>query len=36
MSKVNIKLLIAAAAATSLLLTVPALTLPAFADSQAA
>jgi FecR protein len=35
MSKVNIKLLIAAAAATSLLLTVPALTLPAFADSQA-
>jgi hypothetical protein len=35
MSKVRIKLLIAAAAATSLLLTVPALTLPAFADSQA-
>jgi hypothetical protein len=35
MSKVNIKLLIAAAAVTSLLLTVPALTLPAFADSQA-
>jgi hypothetical protein len=35
MSKVNIRLLIAAAAATSLLLTVPALTLPAFADSQA-
>jgi hypothetical protein len=34
MSKVNIKLLIAAAAAT-FLLTVPVLTLPAFADSQA-
>ena len=35
MFKVRIKLLIAAAAATSLLLTVPALTLSAFADSQA-
>jgi len=35
MSKLNIRLLIAAAAATSLLLTVPVLTLPAFADSQA-
>jgi hypothetical protein len=34
MSKVNIKLLIAAAAAT-FLLTVPVLTIPAFADSQA-
>jgi FecR protein len=35
MSKVSIKLLIAAAVASSLLLTVPVLTVPAFADSQA-
>lgn len=35
MSRVSIKLLMAAAVATSLLLTVSLLTLPAFADSQA-